>query len=603
MAEDPSLGDSEQKRDNGGLDEKQPSPAKTTSPPRKNLEDASGAVNGASPDPGSKGAPVKTSAFETLAIPIPFAPNSGFASDGSHAFIDCRSFSQLLAGAMASPVGNSRSAQILALPLEGMRLPLVAVPCIIAPASLLESPGFAGQFAMTHQAVLATVTAHAQMQLQTAYTTTSLISTATPVPLQQVPPTASQENGVSTVVEGSPADQKLQNDIATSKTPSTDGFNWRKYGQKQVKSGENSRSYYKCTHANCFAKKKVERCHGGHVVEIIYRGDHSHDPPPKPKSQKEKGPVTNFSEEGDQLKLALMDSNGSLENASKMSPRRSSDRNSSQKIKQSKERKPSSDASFGDNEVIMTPASEDVKDSETSPSKALENSSPSTSERQLALPSERESDASIKIEEGNANEPTPKRRIKEGAFSSPAPSPKIVKEQRVIVQKMSDGGIVTDGYRWRKYGQKFVKGNPNPRSYYRCTHIGCPVRKHVEKDSADPMTLIITYEAEHNHIQPPPKNDGDTPVLLIAAAAAAAAAAATPNPAAKLEPQPDIEHGGDQTLESAQTLLSMGLSPGDEDGHAVPEEESAAMAAATESDNMQRPTFDENLASVSIHNS
>jgi hypothetical protein len=39
-----------------------------------------------------------------------------------------------------------------------------------------------------------------------------------------------------------------------------------------------------------------------------------------------------------------------------------------------------------------------------------------------------------------------------------------VREARVIVQTTSDVDILDDGYRWRKYGQKVVKGNPNPRS-------------------------------------------------------------------------------------------------------------------------------------------
>ncbi|WRX28791.1 WRKY domain - like 10 [Theobroma cacao] len=62
--------------------------------------------------------------------------------------------------------------------------------------------------------------------------------------------------------------------------PSDDGYNWRKYGQKQVKGSEYPRSYYKCTHPNCQVKKKVERSHEGHITEIIYKGAHNHPKPP-----------------------------------------------------------------------------------------------------------------------------------------------------------------------------------------------------------------------------------------------------------------------------------------------------------------------------------
>ncbi|KAM7263460.1 hypothetical protein ACFE04_001143 [Oxalis oulophora] len=37
-----------------------------------------------------------------------------------------------------------------------------------------------------------------------------------------------------------------------------------------------------------------------------------------------------------------------------------------------------------------------------------------------------------------------------------------VREPRIVVQTTSDIDILDDGYRWRKYGQKVVKGNPNP---------------------------------------------------------------------------------------------------------------------------------------------
>lgn len=44
-----------------------------------------------------------------------------------------------------------------------------------------------------------------------------------------------------------------------------------------------------------------------------------------------------------------------------------------------------------------------------------------------------------------------------------APGNRTVREPRVVVQTTSDIDILDDGYRWRKYGQKVVKGNPNPR--------------------------------------------------------------------------------------------------------------------------------------------
>ena len=44
-----------------------------------------------------------------------------------------------------------------------------------------------------------------------------------------------------------------------------------------------------------------------------------------------------------------------------------------------------------------------------------------------------------------------------------AAAPRTIREPRVVVQTTSDVDILDDGYRWRKYGQKVVKGNPHPR--------------------------------------------------------------------------------------------------------------------------------------------
>ena len=51
-----------------------------------------------------------------------------------------------------------------------------------------------------------------------------------------------------------------------------------------------------------------------------------------------------------------------------------------------------------------------------------------------------------------------------------------------------------DGYRWCKYGQKLVKGNEYPRSYYKCTCVGCNVRKWVEQSPGGEIPKI-KYEA------------------------------------------------------------------------------------------------------------
>ncbi|KAG5396764.1 hypothetical protein IGI04_018578 [Brassica rapa subsp. trilocularis] len=77
-----------------------------------------------------------------------------------------------------------------------------------------------------------------------------------------------------------------------------------------------------------------------------------------------------------------------------------------------------------------------------------------------------------------------------------------VKEPRVVVQTISEIDVLLDGFRWRKYGQKVVKGNTNPRSYYKCTYQGCGVRKQVERSAEDERAVLTTYEGRHNHDVP-----------------------------------------------------------------------------------------------------
>ncbi|KAM7491440.1 hypothetical protein LguiA_034361 [Lonicera macranthoides] len=70
---------------------------------------------------------------------------------------------------------------------------------------------------------------------------------------------------------------------------------------------------------------------------------------------------------------------------------------------------------------------------------------------------------------------------------------------RVAFHTRSSEDILDDGYKWRKYGQKSVKNNVHPRSYYRCTHHTCNVKKQIQRLSKDMSIVVTTYEGTHNH--------------------------------------------------------------------------------------------------------
>ncbi|KAI3803601.1 hypothetical protein L1987_31757 [Smallanthus sonchifolius] len=254
-----------------------------------------------------------------------------------------------------------------------------------------------------------------------------------------------------TVAQSAPSDHGVTFSKVPEK-PTGDGYNWRKYGQKLVKGNTFVRSYYKCTFANCSARKQVERTNDGNITEINYLWKHEH---PKPPHTLVKGSAF-------VLPIQSKASHEPSEDHSSVPPATSHDQEVSE---------------TGTHQLVVVPVSENnveaaVKANETK--REIDNDISADSKRQ-------------KLETSNMNEGI---------------STKTNCEPRVVVQTTSVVDIVNDGYRWRKYGQKLVKGNPNPRSYYRCTSAGCAAKKHVERASHDEKVVVTTYEGQHDHDMP-----------------------------------------------------------------------------------------------------
>ncbi|KAK9064818.1 hypothetical protein SSX86_016200 [Deinandra increscens subsp. villosa] len=203
-----------------------------------------------------------------------------------------------------------------------------------------------------------------------------------------------------------PRNPKPESVVLISK-PGNDGYKWRKYGQKQVKASLLPRSYYKCSQTNCPATKKVGHFLDGDISDIMYKGQHNHEPPPV-RTQAKYG--------------ATMYQQGNRVVANDV---------------------------VGDAVILK------------------------------------------------------KRKMDLGSVDRPSSSPVVmVTEPKIVVQMRSEVDILDDGFKWRKYGQKVVKGNTYPRSYYRCAYAECKVRKHVERAYLDPKSVVTTYEGRHKHDTP-----------------------------------------------------------------------------------------------------
>jgi hypothetical protein len=76
-----------------------------------------------------------------------------------------------------------------------------------------------------------------------------------------------------------PNHQTSEQEVSTP-LPS-DGYRWRKYGQKSVKGSAYARNYYKCTYPGCTVKKQVDKINnnGKIVDQVLCKGEHCHGPP------------------------------------------------------------------------------------------------------------------------------------------------------------------------------------------------------------------------------------------------------------------------------------------------------------------------------------
>ncbi|KAF4355017.1 hypothetical protein F8388_026518 [Cannabis sativa] len=274
---------------------------------------------------------------------------------------------------------------------------------------------------------------------------------------------------------------------------SEDGYNWRKYGQKQVKGSEYPRSYYKCTHPNCQVKKKVERSHDGQITEIIYKSNHNHaKPQPNRRAGVGSSAAALFFDE-------MLELSGGTGISVKVEGGSSLDRKNNHHD--------------GTNEITGTPneLSNGPLSSMHGKSIELGENTPEVSTTVSSSHDDEKGNMLLRGDGLDDEEPEAKRRKKLNCSSieTTALPSRAVREPKIVIQIETAADILEDGYRWRKYGQKVVKGNPNPRSYYKCTSAGCIVRKHVERASGDLKAIITTYEGKHNHDVPAARNSNN----------------------------------------------------------------------------------------------
>lgn len=250
-----------------------------------------------------------------------------------------------------------------------------------------------------------------------------------------------------------------QDSLSIREKVSQDGYNWRKYGQKNVKRIELIRSYYRCTHLDCQAKKKLHLLNDGSFAGYTFVGEHNHAGPQSNTVSSPVDRVLPVVEQGSHSRSSLAGVEGQ-------------DKSSGEDERRPQQVKP----------LHSVPAS---KVSGTDELKAAQS--------QLAAKGEvhkYENREAKRLKKDNSNTDTNGVGVSTGESGV------------VVVETESEVDFVNDGHRWRKYGQKMVKGNTNPRHYYRCSYLGCPAKRRIERSPREPKNVISTYEGQHDHENP-----------------------------------------------------------------------------------------------------
>jgi len=305
--------------------------------------------------------------------------------------------------------------------------------------------------------------------------------------------------------------------------PPSDGYRWRKYGQKSVKGSAYARNYYKCTYPGCTVKKQVDKINSnGKVIDqVLCKGEHCHGPPQITRinahdQQTFRNSVINESLAHTEIMVKQEDtpgarttyagsslsSSGSLPNnmnglhnsggipRARASPNVNTGQPEAYNYIAYDQHSANPNAAYGPNDMV-------IYNKGTSDSLILVP----TNNNIVALNSENNDGSD------NDNELNTKSTLGNSAnLAQPTINGSAISSPRLVIETNTNVDCLDDGYHWRKYGQKTVKGSPFPRSYYKCTEKGCSVKKQVEQNGT---SIVNTYEGTHTHIAPAMDDNSD----------------------------------------------------------------------------------------------